>query len=434
MTAMLRYWSNRQAVWHTHMRLCTRYMQTQSKTLKVLGRTYETDDMTSATPTILSRVPRKLHLQSRHPLNIIKERIVGHFHSTYTTRTGNALFTSIEDVSPVVTVEQNFESLLIPPGHPSRSKIDNYYLNSEYMLRSHTSAHEREFMRMGFDRYLLTGDVYRRDEIDSSHYPVFHQMEGVRLYTEEELFATARDDKLKLFETNELEETAERQCEHTLDAAKMMELSLKGCLIKLVKCLFGDDIETRWVQCYFPFTHPSYELEIKFRGEWLEVLGSGILRQDILQSSGVGYKIGWAFGLGLDRLAMLLFQIPDIRLLWSEDPRFLKQFTDVTADSKTDIIFTPFSKYPACYKDISFWLQDGYTPNDFYEVVRSICGDLVEEVKLIDEFKSPGSDNTSHCYRILYRSMDKTFTNDEINLIHSKVRDTVGSQLSVTLR
>lgn len=431
---MLRCWSNKQKIGYTHVHLWVRCMQTRPVALEVLGKSYETDHMTSATPTILSRVPRKLHLQPQHPLSIIKQRIVDHFHSTYTTRTGNALFTSIEDVSPVVTVEQNFESLLIPPGHPSRSKIDNYYLNSQYMLRSHTSAHEREFMRMGFDRYLLTGDVYRRDEIDSSHYPVFHQMEGVRVYTEEELFAPAKDEKLKLFETHELEETAERQSEHTLDAAKMMELSLKGCLIKLVKCLFGDGIETRWVPCYFPFTHPSYELEIKFRGEWLEVLGSGILRQDILKSSGVGYKIGWAFGLGLDRLAMLLFQIPDIRLLWSEDPRFLTQFTNVTVDPKTDIVFAPFSKYPACYKDISFWLQDGFTPNDFYEVVRSICGDLVEEVKLIDEFKSPTDEKTSQCYRILYRSMDKTFTNDEINLIHGKVRDTVGSQLSVTLR
>ena len=431
---MLRYIGNRWRVWYPCVRFWVRYMQTQPKTLEVLGRSYETDEMTSATATILSRVPRKLHLQHQHPLNIIKERIVAHFHSTYTTRTGNAMFTSIEDVSPIVTVEQNFESLLIPPGHPSRSKIDNYYLNSHYMLRSHTSAHERECMRMGFDRYLLTGDVYRRDEIDSSHYPVFHQMEGVRLYTEEELFAPAKDDKLKLFETTELEETDERQPEHTMDAAKMMELSLKSCLIKLVKCLFGSDIETRWVSCYFPFTHPSYELEIKFRGEWLEVLGSGILQQNILKSSGVGYKIGWAFGLGLDRLAMLLFQIPDIRLLWSDDPRFLKQFTTVSVDPKTDITFMPFSKYPACYKDISFWLQDGFTPNDFYEVVRSICGDLVEEVKLIDEFKSPNSKKTSHCYRILYRSMDKTFTNDEINLIHGKVRDTISSQLSVTLR
>ena len=409
-------------------------MHSQPKTLEVLGQSYETDEMTSVSSTILSRVSRKLHLQSLHPVSIIKDRIVHHFHKTYTTRTGNSLFASIEDVSPVVTVEQNFESLLIPPGHPARSKIDNYYLNSTYMLRSHTSAHEREFMRMGFDRYLLTGDVYRRDEIDSSHYPVFHQMEGVRLFTEEELFAGARDDDLKLFNAPlDMKETPDHQAEHTMDAAKIMEMTLKNCLTKLVQYLFGDNIETRWLPCYFPFTHPSYELEIKFRGEWLEVLGSGILRQDILQSSGVGYKVGWAFGLGLDRLAMLLFQIPDIRLLWSEDPRFLDQFKTVKVDPQTDIMFTPFSKYPACYKDISFWLQDGFTPNDFYEVVRSICGDLVEEVKLIDEFKS-SDDRVSHCYRILYRSMDKTFTNDEINMIHSKVADSVVNQLSVILR
>ncbi|XP_065896648.1 phenylalanine--tRNA ligase, mitochondrial-like [Dysidea avara] len=415
-----------------HGRFGVRWMQTLPKRIEILGQSYETDEMTSVTSTILSCVPRKLHLQSQHPLGIIKNRIIHHFNKTYTTRNGNTLFASIDDVSPVVTVKQNFESLLIPPDHPSRSKIDNYYLNSTHMLRSHTSAHEKDFMRLGFDRYLLTGDVYRRDEIDSNHYPVFHQMEGVRLFVEEELFKTSEDTQLKLFNSpSDMEETSENQAEHTADAAKMLEVSLKSCLTKLVQYLFGENIQTRWVNCYFPFTHPSYELEIKFRGEWLEVLGSGILRQDILKSSGVNHKAGWAFGLGLDRLAMLLFQIPDIRLLWSEDPRFLDQFKAVP---KTDIKFTPFSKYPACYKDISFWLQDSFTPNDFYEVVRSICGNLVEEVKLIDEFRSPDDDRVSHCYRILYRSMDKTFTNDEINLIHNKVADSVSTQLSVTLR
>ena len=88
----------------------------------------------------------------------------------------------------------------------------------------------------------------------------------------------------------------------------------------------------------------------------MEMLGSGIMRQLILENGGVTDRIGWAFGLGLDHLAMLLFDIPNIRLFWSKDERFIEQFSFIGLDPKTNIVFKPFSKYPPCYKDIAFWL------------------------------------------------------------------------------
>lgn len=99
------------------------------------------------------------------------------------------MFAMLDHVSPVVTVEQNFDSLLVPKDHVSRSRSDNYYVNEEFVLRAHTSAHERDLIKSGLDAFLVTGDVYRRDEIDRSHYPVFHQMEGVRVFNRHELFA-----------------------------------------------------------------------------------------------------------------------------------------------------------------------------------------------------------------------------------------------------
>ena len=304
------------------------------------------------------------------------------------------------------------------------------------MLRAHTSAHQRDFIRMGLDKFLVSGDVYRRDEIDSSHYPVFHQMEGVGLFTKDELGSYGNHTSLELFETDpSLKiETEDKQTEHTIDAVKIMELNLKQTLTDLVKDLFGSDLETRWNLCYFPFTHPSYELEIKFQGDWLEVLGSGIMRQPILNNGGAHSKIGWAFGLGLDRLAMLLFDIPDIRLLWSADSRFMEQFLSVGIDPQTNVKFKPFSKFPPCFKDISFWLPREFSDNDFFEVVRSIGGDLVEKVEMVDKFIHPKTQRESRCYRITYRSMDRTFTNEEINLIQAKLRDTVSHQLGVELR
>ena len=215
----------------------------------------------------------------------------------------------------------------------------------------------------------------------------------------------------------------------------MMEFDLKETLIKLMKELFGSDIETRWTSCYFPFTHPSYELEIKFQGEWMEMLGSGVMRQPILENGGVTDRIGWAFGLGLDRLAMLLFDIPDIQLFWSKDARFIKQFSSVGLDPKTNIKFKPFSRYPPCYKDIAFWLpQEEFNENDFHEVVRSSAEDLVEKVELIDKFVHPKTERVSHCYRITYRSMDRNVTNQEINVIQDEIRRLVVNELKVELR
>ena len=392
--------------------------------IEVLGKAYVRDEMTNVTTAILKRVGRNLHRVPQHPVNIIKQRVVNHFHKYFVNSVGNPIFAHFDDVGPVVTTEQNFDSLLVPPNHVCRSKKDNYYINNSHMLRAHTSSHQCDFVKMGFDRFLVTGDVYRRDTIDSTHYPVFHQTEGVRLYTNHELFRSAKDDTLAILEHSGVE-TEEKQAEHTIDAVRVMEIDLKQTLEDLVRQLFGKDIQTRWVSAYFPFTHPSYELEIYFRGEWMEMLGSGIMRQKILVNGGAENKVGWAFGLGLDRLAMLLFNIPSIRLLWSTDPRFLDQFKSVGIDPCTDVTFQPFSNYPPCYKDVSFWLDSAlsFASSDLYEIVRSVAGDLVEKVELLDEFVHPETKRVSNCYRLAYRSMDRTFTDEEINVLQNKVRD-----------
>ena len=417
---------------------CRSYATAPRSLVRVGGRDYVRDSTTNVTPSILGKVGRDLHRLPHHPLNILKQRIVAHFQRRYAAPTGTPIFAHFDDLSPVVTTEQNFDSLLVPADHVSRSRSDNYYINSSHVLRAHTSAHQRDLIRMGFDRFLVTGDAYRRDEIDSKHYPVFHQMEGVRLFTRHELFSDSSEE-LRLLEREPslMVETVDKQAVHTMDAVKLTELSLKRTLEELVRELFGAETEMRWEPDHFPFTHPSYQLEIKFRGEWLEVLGSGVMRQAILDSGGAGDKVGWAFGLGLDRLAMLLFEIPDIRLFWSTDSRFLEQFHSVTLDPATNISFKPFSKYPSCYKDISFWLPENssdYTENDFYELVRSVGGDLVEKVELKDCFSHPVSSRVSHMYRIMYCSMERNLTNEEVNTLQDTLRESVTAQLGLELR
>ena len=168
------------------VRVCSS-TQVKPKTLGVLGENYYTDDWTNVTPRVLSKLGQNLHNKKHHPINLIRQRIQSFFYANFVNRRGNPLFAVFDNLNPVVSVHQNFDSLLVPENHVSRSKSDTYYINSDRLLRAHTSAHQEELIRMGFDTFLCVGDVYRRDTIDSTHYPVFHQMEGVRLFTESEV-------------------------------------------------------------------------------------------------------------------------------------------------------------------------------------------------------------------------------------------------------
>jgi len=173
------------------------------------------------------------------------------------------IFTQIDHLSPVVTIEQNFDSVLVPEDHVARDKKDNYYINKEMMLRAHTSAHQVDLLKSGLNAFLCTGDVYRRDTIDRSHYPIFHQMEGLRIFSKEELFDYALDINEKdLFSNGTDIRTDFKQERHSVDAKILIEKNLKETLEALVKHLFGQDVEYRWIDAYFPFTHPSWEIEV----------------------------------------------------------------------------------------------------------------------------------------------------------------------------
>ncbi|CAG9766544.1 unnamed protein product [Ceutorhynchus assimilis] len=403
------------------------------KDVTILNTPYTKDDYTNVTSRIVSHIERNLHLQQNHPLNLVQLRIVDYFYKSFLNARRNPLFSVHRSLSPIVTVNQNFDSLLIPKDHVSRSKSDCYYINRDYLLRAHMTAHQAELLLGGLNNFLIVGDVYRRDEIDRTHYPVFHQLDAVRLKTRDELFPN--DSSLQLFEAGNNTDSfggQEKQACHTLEAAKLMEHELKATLEGLGKHLFGD-VEYRWVDTVFPFTQPSWELEVFYNGGWLEVLGCGIMRQPILTNSGVKDRIGWAFGIGLERIAMCLYKIPDIRLFWSKDSGFLNQFK--TDDISKSITYKEISQFPQCINDLSFWLPDDeFSSNDFYDLVRNEGGDLVEQVQLIDSFTHPKSKKMSHCYRITYRHMEKTLTQSEVNAVHQKIADAATSKLFVTIR
>lgn len=347
-------------------------------------------------PHIADLVGRGLHTRADHPIGIIRAKIQEYFSSLPDE------YKIFDAEDPIVTTKQCFDDLRIEPDHPGRSPSDTYYISDDTLLRTHTSAHQSMHLKDGYECFLCAGDVYRRDEIDSSHYPAFHQLEGV-----------------KLFDPKEMEGANDLKGEDWVKSEECAKIGadLKNVLEGLMDHLFGET-EKKWSEDYFPFTEPSYELEIKYQGEWLEVLGCGVIHEEVLDMAGRGDRRGWAFGLGLERLAMILFQIPDIRLFWTDDERFSSQFKEGQITE-----FKPYSKFPPVNKDIAFWLPDGFVENDFFELARGVAGDLVEKIELIDEFTNPKTNRSSKCYRIVYRSMDRSLTNIEIDALQDSLRE-----------
>jgi phenylalanyl-tRNA synthetase alpha chain len=199
-----------------------------------------------------------------------------------------------------------FDALNTPPEHPARNEQDTFYLPDGRLLRTHTSTVQIRTMQAAPPpiRVIAPGAAYRRDELDATHSPQFHQIEG--LYVDENVSVA----------------------------------DLKGALEFFMRELFGAQTEVQFRPHYFPFTEPSLEIYVKSKalkgGErWIEVAGSGVVHPAVFEAVNKGRGdnaydpdkwTGYAFGLGMDRLAMILFDIPDIRLFGQNDLRFLRQF------------------------------------------------------------------------------------------------------------
>lgn len=200
----------------------------------------------------------------------------------------------------------NFEALNIPANHPAKDEQDTFYINKDILLRTQTSPVQVRVMEKGKlpIRMIAPGRVFRSDEVDATHSPSFHQIEGMVI------------DKNITF------------------------ADLKGTLQEFVKQLFGADTKVKFRPHHFPFTEPSAEMDVSCfkcggkgcrfcKGEgWIEILGCGMVHPKVLKMSGIDpneYQ-GFAFGLGLERITLLKYEIDDMRMLYENDDRFLKQF------------------------------------------------------------------------------------------------------------
>ena len=234
---------------------------------------------------------------SLHPMNIVLEDLLTIF-------TGMG-FEAVE--GPEIEYDRfNFELLNVPKNHPARDAQDTFYIDDNVVLRSQTSPVQARIMttRKPPIRIISPGRVYRADEVDATHSPMFHQIEGLVI-----------DENISIAD-------------------------LKGTLDTFAKRLYGMGVSTRFRPSFFPFTEPSAEVDLtcascggkgcrmcKGTG-WIEVLGAGMVNPKVLDMCGIDSKkySGFAFGMGIERLTILKYNVPDMRYLYENDLRFLKQF------------------------------------------------------------------------------------------------------------
>jgi phenylalanyl-tRNA synthetase alpha chain len=277
--------------------LSRKCMSTAANHVQVFGKSYPKDTTTNITESIIGKLERRLHQQPSHPLGILRTLIESHWPT----------YTHLSNFSPVVTPARNFDDLAFPADHPGRLVTDSYYINKEYMLRTHTSAHEVETFAKNERKWLLTADVYRRDEIDSSHYPVFHQMEGASIFDanaqgtrelleeNEKLADFLRNSNIVIEDIPHITPTNPVQDGHDPAQTALVAENLKLSLNSLMLTLFGSNnrdepLRVRWIEAYFPFTSPSYEVEVFFNGKWLEILGCGVVLRSILERASTSFS------------------------------------------------------------------------------------------------------------------------------------------------
>ncbi|MEK7634535.1 MAG: hypothetical protein AAB396_01455 [Patescibacteria group bacterium] len=314
------------------------------------------------------------------------------------------------DAPEIVRADVSFDLFNFPPDHPARSKSDTYYADDSHILRTHTTVmwyyylnneiikeRIKNKLSMGALSY---GRVFRKDEIDRNHMNVFHQIDGWYLSPKSKEIITIDD--------------------------------LKAILTEIANAIFGKDIKFRFNIDKFPYTDPSVEMEIEIDGRWMEVLGSGVVHPNVLEKLGVNSEEynGWAFGFGLERLGIISMGLPDIRLFWSDNPKVKKQL-------RLGNKYIPVSKYPSIIRDISFIVDNNFIPNNYFDLIRDIGGNLVEEVKLIDKYEDAekfGKNKISYTYRIVYQSNDRTLLSTEVDEIQKKIYYQTVNQFNAQIR
>lgn len=418
-----------------HEMICREIANTSiEEWIRFLENRIHTENLSLKEISYIKRIIRVLRMPDLtqipwHPLQLILERILS-----------SSFYKDFDCVvtPEVVTEWETFDVFHFPENHVARRPSDSYFLQKSenhaksILLRPHTSVMwfyylvcqdgKEKLQTRGEVKALSFWKVYRVDELDNTHHECFHQIDGLYLV-----------EKAKTIITQEI---------------------LKEVLGTTIKIIFWPDIEYRFHKDEFPYTRESLEAEVFYDGKWMEVLGAGVVQESVLGKLWIDSEKynGWAFGFWLERMAMLLKRVFDIRVFWSKDPRITSQWGNFDP-------FVPVSDFPATTRDISFLVKKyqfivdeeetqkkGYiqltkdTESDFFDIAsiaRDVSWNIIESIRIHDIFEDDDrfwKEYKSVCIRITFRSFERTLSNDEVNEIYFTIRRKMEEELWFQLR
>lgn len=407
-----------------------------SKWIQYIHQKLSNDSLSEKQKAYYTRILRilahkNLSTYQGHPVNLVINKIIqSHFYNWF----------EYVQAPEIVWEWETFDLFNFPETHVARRPSDSYFIEKSenkkesILLRPHTTivwyhylihwGWKEKLEKTWEVKVLSWWKVYRVDELDKTHHECFHQIDGFKI-------------------TEKSQEIINQD-------------TLREVLKNTIQAIFWDNIHYRFNEDTFPYTTDSLEVEVEYEWKWLEVLWAWVVHPTVLEKLWLDsdkYN-WWAFGFGIERLVMALKKIPDIRILWSNDPRITKQWWNLEP-------YKEVSNFPPVYKDISFftwcdkfikdeeksqkewWIElTTESEADLFElssIIRDLALDawnLIEEVKLIDIFENSKKfgDKKSVCIRITFRSLERTLTNEEINEVYFKIRERLESDLWYELR
>lgn len=262
------------------VRFCSTF---KKETLLIQKTKYKTDEWTNINSRFEPFVGVNLYKRRNHPLNQTQTELFSFLKNWFEKNIDSNLELPIyRNLDPI---EPNTSNEKLPIA---------FYVNKGLMLRTHAINREIKYLKSGIDNFVMLVDLYRRCQMDAKYFPVFHRMNIIRTVNS--------------------------------GASKDLQNEYQTLLIEMAKHFIGNDVKYRWTEANLASTDPSWIFEIFHVDEWHRISGCGLIRNDILEKSERINTTGWEIGIGLDRLAMILYKIFDVRLLWNSDQIFLKQF------------------------------------------------------------------------------------------------------------
>lgn len=275
---------------------CVRFYSSSVKeSLLIQKTTYRTDDWTNITSRLEPFIGANLYKKNNHPLRLTHEDVVTFFQKWFSKN-----------------VDENIELLVyknagaIEPNKSTEKLSNAFYVNRDSVLRTHTINQEVKYLKSGIENFVMITDLYRRCQMDWSHFPIFHRLNVIR--------SANRESLLRQWKTQPAE------------IGQYLKEEQQAALVEMTRHLLGTDVKYRWTDANLATTDPSWMFEIWHRDEWHRISGGGVIRNEIFEKSERPNSAGWEISIGLDRLAMVLYNIFDIRLLWNANQQFLNQF------------------------------------------------------------------------------------------------------------